>query len=282
MATYTDLISAQELVSQLNSPNLVILDCRSSLDDKERGKRDYLNAHIPNAFYAHLDDDLSSPIIAQETGRHPLPDVEALKETLSNWGIDEQTQVIAYDDGAGMIAARAWWLLKWLGHEKVAVLDGGWSHWSKEGLVVTKESKEAVWKEFSPNVQAHLLVSTEQVTQLKPDRDCVLLDARSADRFQGENETIDPVAGHIPGAVSAPFMENVNEAGLLKTKEVLQKRFTDLLGDKKSDQSIVYCGSGVTACHNLLAMHYCGLGDGKLYAGSWSEWITDPTHPIAT
>jgi thiosulfate/3-mercaptopyruvate sulfurtransferase len=277
---YTTLISAAELNQHLGQPDWAVVDCRFTLTDPARGRRDYESAHIPGAVYAHVDEDLAGPITPGQTGRHPLPAVAIFAQTLSRWGIDASVQVVAYDDSGGSMAARLWWLLRWLGHEAVAVLDGGWPAWQSEGYSVRSGVEARGGRVFMPRPQPHLVAGAAEVLAVGRDPTYRLLDARSADRFRGENETIDPVAGHIPGAISAPFANNLTPDGRFRSPEALRARFQDLLGDVPPEKTIVYCGSGVTAAHNLLALAYAGLGEGRLYAGSWSEWITSPTRSI--
>jgi thiosulfate/3-mercaptopyruvate sulfurtransferase len=278
---FTTLISTTELRLHLNDPDWIVADCRFSLDDTERGQRDYLKSHIPGAVYAHLDRDLSGKMIPGKTGRHPLPDIRFFAETLSAWGIDSGSQVVVYDDSAGTMAARLWWMLHWLGHTNAAVLDGGWNGWLESGLPSRGGAESRKAKIFEPHEKPGAYVQAEQVQELRENPDFVLLDARSAERFRGEMESIDPVAGHIPGAVSAPCIENVSPGGIFLPPEVLRSRFKKLLKSVPTENVICYCGSGVTAAHNLLAIAYAGLGVGRLYAGSWSDWITDPGRPVA-
>ncbi len=279
---YTTVISPEDVEQNLNNPDWILIDCRFSLNDEEQGLQHYLEAHLPNSFYAHLNKDLSGPLLPYPRGRHPLPDADSLAQTFSRWGIDANTQVVAYDDNSGAIAARLWWLLRWTGHEKVAVLDGGWDYWKNTGRPTTKTTPQRAPRTFQSNLRSHYLVDTSLVQRVLHDPNYRLLDARAADRYRGENETIDPVAGHIPSAISAPFMENVSENGRMVSQEALRQRFRPLMGGVEASRTICYCGSGVTACHNLLAMLHAGLGDAQLYAGSWSEWITDPDRPIVT
>jgi thiosulfate/3-mercaptopyruvate sulfurtransferase len=279
--SYTTLISTAVLGQHLGQADWAIIDCRHSLADTELGHRNYLEGHIPGALYAHLEEDLSGPIIPGQTGRHPLPAVETFAATLSGWGIDETVQVVVYDDMGGAIAARLWWMLRWLGHEAVAVLDGSWQRWLTEDRLTVSQVQPRPTRPFNPKPQASLLASAEEVLALRRDPTCRLLDARSADRFRGENETLDPIGGHIPGAVSAPYAENL-ESGHFRSPEALRQRFEGLLGQTSPEQAVVYCGSGVTAAHNLLAMTHAGLDGARLYAGSWSEWVTDSSRPVAT
>jgi thiosulfate/3-mercaptopyruvate sulfurtransferase len=278
---YSTVITASELKMHLGDKDWAIVDCRFSLDDVERGLRDYIESHIAGAVYADLDHDLAGTKIPGKTGRHPLPDVRSFSETLSAWGIDSGTQVVAYDDGHGAYAARLWWMLHWVGHPQAAVLDGGWNSWRSSGLPTRGGPEYRHVRRFEAHPSKEAFVTTEQVEALAGDPDYVLLDARSVPRFRGEMEPIDPVAGHIPGAVSAPFEENLEEDDRLLPPEILRKRFKDLIKAVPPERVICYCGSGVTAAQNLLAMAYSGIGMGKLYVGSWSEWITRSERPVA-
>ncbi len=270
---FSTIVSTNDLFGHLNDENWVVVDCRFSLGDPEAGRRAHAASHIPGAVYAHLDDDLSGPVIPGKTGRHPLPAPGDLAELFSGWGIDGQTQVVAYDDKGGAIAARLWWLLRWLGHEAVAVLNGGWPRWVQEEKPVSDAAPQPERRTFRPEVRPEMLVDGDFVASIQNDPGFVLVDSRAPERYQGAEEPIDPVAGHIEGAVNRPFACNFGADGRLKEAEVLRARFRDLLGDKPGERTVFYCGSGVTACHNLLAMAHAGLGDGRLYAGSWSEWI---------
>jgi thiosulfate/3-mercaptopyruvate sulfurtransferase len=229
-----------------------------------------------------MDDDLSGKIIPGKTGRHPLPDIPVFAETLSRWGIDAGSQVVAYDDATGSMAARLWWMLNWLGHPNVALLDGGWASWLRSGMPTRAGAEFRSPKRFEPREIAGAYVRVKQVDEYKDNPAYVILDSRSAARFRGEVEPIDPVAGHIPGAVSAPNEENVAADGTFLAPEVLRRRFESLVKTVPTENVICYCGSGIAASHNLFAIAYSGLGMGRLYAGSWSEWITDPTRPVAT
>ena len=279
--TYNTLISTTELAQHLADPAWAIVDCRFSLADPERGRRDYALAHITGAVYAHLDEDLAGPIIPGVTGRHPLPAVDSAAEKFSAWGIDDRVQVVIYDDAGGAFAARLWWIMRWLGHDAVAVLDGGWPKWKSEGHETREGMAIRSSRRFVPRPRSDLLISTEEVESKLQDAGCKLFDSRTAERYRGENETIDPIAGHIPGAINAPYPDNLNPDGTLRSQEELRQRFAALLGDTPADHSTFYCGSGVTAAHNILALKHVGLDNAKLYAGSWSEWITDPNRPIA-
>jgi len=279
---FTTLITPRELSRHLDDADWAVLDCRFSLDDAKRGRLDYLASHVRGAVYAHLDHDLSGTKIPGTTGRHPLPDIQSFAQTLSVWGIDAGTQVVVYDDSTGTMAARLWWMLYWLGHPHAALLNGGWPLWRQLALPSSSGPECRPYRHFEPRERRGACVGAEQVLEYSRDPGYVVLDARSAPRFRGEVELIDPVAGHIPGAVSAPCEENVSPDGTFLEPEVLRRRFERFLKSIPTENAICYCGSGVTAAHNLIAMAYAGLGMGRLYAGSWSEWITDPRRPIAT
>lgn len=279
---YTTLITPAELRRYIGNPDWAVVDCRFSLTEPERGRRDYQEAHISSAIYAHMNEDLSGPVTPGQTGRHPLPPPEIFVQTLCRWGIDASVQVVAYDDMGGAFAARLWWMLRWLGHEAVALLDGGWPRWQREGHPTQRGWETRSRRVFTPHPRPELLADAGDVAARRTDPAYRLLDARSADRYRGENETIDPVAGHIPGAISAPYTANLSPDGSFLPAHQLKARYEELLYGAPAEQTIVYCGSGVTAVHNLVAMLHAGLGEGRLYAGSWSEWITDPGRPIAT
>ncbi|HTX05041.1 MAG TPA: sulfurtransferase [Steroidobacteraceae bacterium] len=289
------LIAPRQLAARLDDPDLVILDCRFDLARPQWGSEAYASARIPHALYAHLDRDLSGPL-SPSMGRHPLPEVSTLAARLGQWGVDGQVQVVAYDQGPGSYAARLWWLLRWLGHARVAVLDGGMSAWQQEKLPLeTASSGESraeahagrVARRFEPRLDEALVVSATELEGMIASgqiagAEVVLVDARSADRFAGRNETIDPVAGHIPGARNHPFTDNLDAAGRFLNRGTLRERFAKTLAGVPPDEAILMCGSGVTACHDLLAMEVAGLKGARLYAGSWSEWIKDPKRPIAS
>ncbi len=260
--TYTATIAHDILSRFLNNPHWTILDCRFSLADPEAGRSAYHVAHISGAVYVHLDDDLCAPVILGKTGRHPLPTVETLVEAFSRWGIDRGVQVVVYDDypgGNGAIAACCWWSLRYLGHEAVAVLNGGWQRWQAAALPVRGGVEERPRRLFEPNIQTGMLAHVEEVQIARLDPASRLFDSRSSDRYRGENETIDPVAGHIPGAISSPYIENLDREGYFLPPEDLKGRFEKLLGGVASERAIFYCGSGVTAAHNLVAMAHAGL-----------------------
>jgi len=273
-------ISAAELNKKLNDSNWVIIDCRFNFDEPELGYQEYLAGHIPGAIYANLNRDLSSEVIPGKTGRHPLPNQKVLTEKFSSWGIDESIMVIIYDDHGGGLAARLWWLLRWLGHEEALILDGGWSAWQAADYDVETDVSSGKAKVFSPVEHSQFVVNADEVDLIRMDPDYFLIDSRGAERYWGIEENIDPVAGHIPGAMTAPYAGNLDEDGFFLPLEQLKERFKNLLEDIPPEQVVFYCGSGVTACHNIAAMIAAGYEMPKLYAGSWSEWITDPDRPI--
>jgi thiosulfate/3-mercaptopyruvate sulfurtransferase len=280
---HTTLISPAGLLPHLADPGWAVFDCRFSLNDPARGREEYRQGHIPGAVYLHLNDDLSGPVVPGRTGRHPLPDPATLAARLGRWGVGAGVQVVAYDDSGGSMAVRLWWLLGWLGHEAVAVLDGGWPAWQAAGYpTAAGDEAPRAARSFTPRLRPEWVADTAAVDALRADPRYRLFDARTAERYRGENETIDPVAGHIPGAHSAPYAANLDPQGRFLPPEALRARYRALLGDIPAGQSIFYCGSGVTAAHHVLALAHAGLGSARLYPGSWSEWITDPTRPIAT
>jgi len=281
----TTLIEPTGLARHLDDPGWAIVDCRFDLARPDWGAHAFAAAHIPHALYAHLDEDLSAPRTAR-SGRHPLPQVEVLAATFGRWGIDERVQVIAYDQGSGAYAARLWWLLRWLGHTQVAVLNGGLAAWERAGLPLSTESVRRAPRRFTARPDPRMLASGNEVAAAALSGALtrgqqLLVDARSADRFAGENETIDPVAGHIPGARNHPFAGNIDAHGRFLEARLLRRSWDNTLRGVPPPRLIAMCGSGVTACHNLLALEVAGLPGARLYAGSWSEWITDPAHPIA-
>ena len=274
MKVHSTLITPLELASNLEQPQLRILDCRASLQNLAAGRELYDRAHVPGARFADLLQDLSGPIVAGVTGRHPLPAVETFVRKLRGWGIGNASQVVAYDDAGGAFAARLWWMLRWLGHDAVAVLDGGFPAWEAEGRAVTAERPLVEVGDFTARPRAELLADATEVAEpLSTPRK--LFDARAPERYRGDVEPIDPVAGHIPGALNLPFAENLKD-GRFRSPAELRQRFAGALGETQPEDAIVYCGSGVTACHDVLAFAHAGLPLPKLYAGSWSEWITDP------
>jgi thiosulfate/3-mercaptopyruvate sulfurtransferase len=287
---HTALISANELHERsIRSDSAadrglswVIIDCRFDLAQPEAGAQAYAAGHIPGAIYAHLNRDLSAPVTSA-TGRHPLPDPEVLATTFGRWGIDSSTQVIAYDADNGAYAARLWWLLRWLGHPRVAVLDGGLRAWTEAGFPVTTLVPAPQPADFVGKPQRELWVDVHQVAENLIQPRWTLIDARAAERFAGKVEPIDPIAGHIPGALNHPFASNLDVNSRFLTREALRERLLNTLGTPEAttaNTAVAMCGSGVTACHLLLALEAAGLPGARLYAGSWSEWITQP-RPVA-
>ncbi len=274
------LITAADLAALLNGGpssghDVLVLDCRFSLPAPEAGQQAYAQGHVPGAVYAHLDTDLSGPKTGRN-GRHPLPAPGAFLATLRRWGLQDSTEVIAYDDAGGMFASRAWWMLRWMGHPAVRVLDGGWAAWLAQGGAVGTEapSRAPSTVQLAPHDE-HLTRIDFVQTNLGNRDTMQLVDARAPDRFRGENETLDPVGGHIPGAINRFFQLNLGADGRFKPAPLLRDEFTALLGSQPAGTVVHQCGSGVTACHNLLAMTHAGLEGSKLYAGSWSEWCAD-------
>ena len=277
---FRTLISTQDLASQRDD-SWAIVDCRYDLRDVTWGALQYRQGHIPGAVYAGLSRDLSSRPTGTN-GRHPLPCVEDMEATFGRLGIGNGTQVIAYDQDSGMFASRLWWMLRYLGHDAVAVLDGGWAKWASEGRSVTSGEEHRPPAVFTGHRRKELRVLADQVKAIVSDRSLLLVDARSPERFEGKVEPIDRIAGHVPGAINHPHTRNVADSGVLLPVETLRKQFAETLDGRSADQVVVYCGSGVTACHNLLAMEHAGLEGAKLYPGSWSEWSADPARPVET
>ena len=282
MEDHETLISAETLAEGLGDSGLVIVDCRFNLLEPDAGRLAYQDAHIPGAVYAHLDDDLAAPL-TESSGRHPLPDVESLAGFFGASGIDATTQVVVYDDASGAIAARAWWLLRWLGHHRVAILDGGFAHWQQLDLPTEPGTTEATAREFVADPRAELVIDiAEALAAVNGTTDLQLVDARDAARFRGEREPIDAVAGHIPGAINFPCAINTGDDGTWKTQSELRALWSDTLTDAVTAPVGVMCGSGVTACHLVLSRVLAGLPEPRVYIGSWSEWIRDPSRPVAT
>jgi thiosulfate/3-mercaptopyruvate sulfurtransferase len=280
---YTTLISAQDLAAHIDDPDWVVVDCRHDLMNLAAGREGYAIGHLPGAVFGDIETQLSGAKRGPDgvfRGRHPLPEKEALAETLRSWGVNDRSQVVAYDAHGGMYAARLWWLLRWLGHEAVAVLDGGMAAWQSLGKPLGTDvparapGKVKVRAPFVPTVTvAEVLDNVD-----KGER--IVIDARASDRFRGENETIDPVGGHIPGAKNRFFKDNLQPDGRFKDAATLRSEFAPLVDDPQ--RAIMQCGSGVTACHNLLALAVAGMPGAALYPGSWSEWVSDPSRPVAT
>lgn len=272
------LISSEQLRDRLQKPDLVLFDCRFHLSDPAWGKQAYLEGHLPNAIFLDLEQDLAGTVQAHG-GRHPLPDSQQLANRLGACGVGANTLVVVYDAGEGM-ATHAWWLIRYLGHRHVCVLDGGINHWLAAGFPLSTKEPVAQAKSFPLAVQDEWLVGREEVMQIVAGKQVgVLVDARSAERYRGEVEPLDPVAGHIPGAVNVPWLEGITPEGKWADANVQKQRFAAMV--KENQPMIAYCGSGVTACANLFAMHLAGIEDAKLYAGSWSDWVSYANAPVA-
>ncbi|AOJ71005.1 MULTISPECIES: sulfurtransferase [Burkholderia] len=280
---YTTLISADNLAERIAAApgSVLVFDCRFDLADTDLGEQAYAAGHIPGAHYLHLDRDLSGAKTGTN-GRHPLPARDALVDTLKAHGLRQNQQVVAYDAQGSMYAARLWWLLRWLGHDSVAVLDGGLQAWQSAGHAVSQDTPQRSTGDFRAAAPLATVVDAQAVLANLSTKDRLVIDARAADRYRGENETIDRVGGHIPGALNRFFKDNLTADGRFKSGHELREAFNPLLGSTPSNKVILQCGSGVTACHNALAMEIAGLHDPALYAGSWSEWSADPSRPVAT
>ena len=276
---YTTLVSTVLLARHLN--DWAIVDCRFDLQNELLGRGQYAAAHIPGAVYASLNDDLSG-VRTGSNGRHPLPGIDALAATLGRLGIDRTTQVVAYDQDAGSYASRLWWLLRYTGHEAVAVLDGGWAKWVREGRPTRGGEETRPARQYEAVLRPALRVDVRNVVSQLDEPGRLLIDARAPERFEGRSETIDPVAGHIPGAINHFFKQNLAADGTMLTPDIVRANFERLLDGRSPDQVVMYCGSGVTACQNLLAMEHVGLPGARLYEGSWSEWSSDPSRPVET
>lgn len=273
---FTTLVSVEDLAARLADPAWVVVDTRFDLLDVGRGRRDYLEGHVPGAVYAHLDADLSGPPVTDH-GRHPLPTPAAMCDAFGRLGIGNASQVVAYDQAGGVTAARLWWMLRYMGHEAVAVLDGGWKAWRAASLPVDTGEVAREPEAFAGSPRRDWLVTVDEVPEA-----ALLVDARDPARFRGENEPIDPVAGHVPGAVNRFVRSNLDDAGRFLPAEAVGEGLREVFGGVAPGETVHYCGSGVSACHNLLAMAHAGLEPGRLYVGSWSEWSSDPARPVAT
>lgn len=274
------LMDVKTLSERLGDPLLRIVDCRFSLLQPKAGRKDYLQAHIPGAVYANLDHDLAAPVGAS-TGRHPLPDTAKFAEKLGEWGIDNDTHLLVYDQNSGAIAARLWWMLRWLGHKKVTLLDGGFAAWTEGAYAVEQGNTVHRRRDFVAAPAADRVASTADIiSNLQQDSMPILVDARDAERFAGISEPIDVVAGHIPGAVNFPVASSLDASGCWLSWEVLQQRWQQILSSEPETRWIAMCGSGVTACHLALSAEYAGFATPAIYVGSWSEWVRDPARPV--
>ena len=276
---FTTIIGTGDLAAHAADATWTIVDCRFKLADEEWGRNEYLTAHVPGAAYAHLGHDLSSAPDGTN-GRHPLPDPRTLADTLGRLGIAHGTQVVAYDQDSGMFASRLWWLLRWLGHDEVAVLDGGFGKWTAEGRPVASGNNAREARRFTGAPRPEMTANVADVATLMDRQNARLVDARAPERFRGETEPLDRVAGHIPGAANHFFQQNLDDDGVFRSPEELRARLSAALDGTQPENVVCYCGSGVTACHNLLALEHAGLRGAKLYAGSWSEWSSDPARPV--
>lgn len=277
--SYTTLVDVETLQAHLDDPNWLVVDVRHQLSDTGYGEHAYVAGHVPGAVFLHCDRDLSGAMSGRN-GRHPLPDPERLAQRLGDIGIGALTQVVVYDDAQGMIAGRLWWLLRWLGHDAVALLDGGLPAWQAAGGTLTSVVPTLLPRAFVTRPQ-DLSVNADYVLERLETPHMRLVDARGADRFRGENETIDPVAGHIPGAVNRCFKDNLLPDGRFKPAARLRAEWLAVLAGSPPDLVVHQCGSGVSACLNMVAMEVAGLPGSRLYAGSWSEWCADPGRPVA-
>jgi thiosulfate/3-mercaptopyruvate sulfurtransferase len=275
--SYRTLISAEQLATHLGD-GWVIVDCRYDLQNESWGHDEYRAAHVPGAVYVSLGEDLSGPKTGAN-GRHPVPSVDALADMFGKLGISRDVQVIAYDQDSGMYASRLWWSLRYLGHDAVALLDGGWAKWKREGRPTMSGDEHRAPVVFNADPRSNMRATVDAVSTHLTDGSILLVDARAPERFEGRNETIDRAAGHIPGALNHFFKTNLAADGTMLAPEVLRRTFDGLLKGRETSEVVMYCGSGVTACHNLLAMEHAGLPGARLYAGSWSEWSADPARP---
>ncbi|MDD5298525.1 MAG: sulfurtransferase [Rhodocyclaceae bacterium] len=277
---YTTLVPVSELVAHIADPNWRVFDCRHDLGDTGYGERAYAKEHIPGAQFMHLDRDLSGAKNGTN-GRHPLPDPQTFAARLAACGVGPQTQVVAYDNEGSAFAARLWWMLRWLGHDKVAVLDGGMAGWRRAKQPLTGEVPRFPPAQFPVNLREEGLVRLPEMLSRLGEPGLVLVDARTEERFSGEEETVDPVAGHVPGSVNRFYYDNLDDAGCyFLPPEELREVYAGLLAGHPASHLIHTCGSGVTACQNQLAMEVAGLTGSRLYAGSWSEWCSDPARPV--
>jgi len=277
--SFTTLVSTEQLAA--HAAEWAIVDCRFDLGNENWGREHYAAGHVPGAVYASLNDDLSAPRTGTN-GRHPLPSQDALTATMQRLGIDNGMQVVVYDQDSGLYAGRLWWLLRYVGHKNVALLDGGFAKWTAEGRPVRAGVETRPRSTFRPAFDPGMHVTVDDVARRAADGHTLLVDARGADRFEGRAETIDKVAGHIPGAQNRFYRSNLGPDGTMLSADTLRAAFTDLLGGRQPGDAIMYCGSGVSACHNLLAMEIAGLPGSPLYTGSWSEWSADPSRPVET
>jgi thiosulfate/3-mercaptopyruvate sulfurtransferase len=275
------LIGAERLAQMLGDPRLRLFDCRFDLARPALGREHYLEAHLPGAMHADLNRDLSAPATAT-SGRHPLPAPAAFESRLRSWGVNADSRVVAYDDADGMYAARLWWMLRWVGHDEVAVLDGGLRRWRQLDLPLTDQAPQPAAGNFAARLRPELAVDAVGVLGASSDAGARILDARSPERYRGEVEPIDPVAGHVPGARNHPFGLSLASDGRFARPAALREALLATLDGVPPERTVTMCGSGVTACHLLLALEHAGIRGARLYPGSWSEWSSDPSRPVAT
>ncbi|HXD16185.1 MAG TPA: sulfurtransferase [Vicinamibacterales bacterium] len=276
---HTTLISPELLEAHLSDNSWLIADCRYNLKDEEWGRAQYLAGHVPGAVFVDLAHDLAAPRTGTN-GRHPLPAVDTMAATFARLGIGDRTQVIAYDQDAGAFASRLWWMLRYLGHEAVAVLDGGFARWTREARAVRGGDDARAPATFTPHPRGDMRVMADEVVARLGDPSMRLIDARSPQRFAGEPDPLDTVYGHIPHARNRHYRDNVAADGTMRQAGELKAEFERVLGERSANEAVMYCGSGITACYNLLAMEHAGLKGAKLFAGSWSEWEADPERPV--
>ena len=274
-----NLVTTEELAKHLDDPGWIVFDVRHDLADTEKGRRAYTAGHIPGAYFLHLDQNLSGTKTGRN-GRHPMPDLATFAAKMNERGVGPGKQVVVYDDLGGNFAVRLWWMLKWLGHDRVAILDGEWPAWEKEGRPTTTVVPQPRKGSFTARPQLGATVDSAFLERFHDDPSIRLVDARAPERFLGLKEPIDPVPGHIPGAVNRFWQSNLNPDGRFKSAQELRREFEALLAGARPESVVHTCGSGVTACHNMLAMAVAGLPVGRLYPGSWSEWCSDPTRPV--
>ena len=279
--SYKTTISEKDLKNNISNNDFIIFDTRCDLKDSGYGIDSYTEGHIENSIFVDVDTDLASEK-QQGTGRHPLPKVETFCDKLSHWGMDNNKQVVIYDDAGGAFAGRMWWMLRWLGHEDVAVLDGGLNAWVKNGNKLITSPTLFKKSYFEPTINNEMIATLRDVENAQHVLNTILLDARSKERYEGISDPVDPIAGHVPGAISHPLGTNLDRTGKFKDKEELKHNFDKISHDLKEKEIISMCGSGITACHNILALEIAGIKNAKLYVGSWSEWITDPNRIVVT
>ena len=279
MMSYSTILSAQELNAIIHDDNVRVFDCRFSLKDPQGGLNNYQAGHLPMAQFADMDTQLSSAM-TETSGRHPLPEADTFLAQLKAWGINNDTQVIAYDDISGAFAARLWWMMRWMGHDKVAVLNGGMQQWTEQGYELSQDKVEFAAGNFSGTPNMDWLVDIETVQAELEANKITLIDARAPDRFTGKDKNTDPVPGHVPGAHNLPFGGNLTKDGRFETADIINQRFSSVIQDQPLTQVVNMCGSGVTACHNLLAQAVAGMPPTKIFIGSWSQWIRDSSRPV--